>query len=211
MVSEVPRKRRPKSKHAKTEEAGKKVITYPAAVAYLVVDTKKCDGCCSCMVACSSVHEGEGNYSLSRIQIAQDAFGRYPEDLQIGQCRQCPTPLCVQSCPSGACHVDEENGNVRMIDQAKCVGCKTCLSACPFIPHRPIWNSVRGKSSKCDLCLKAPFWDEQGGPDGKQACIEICPMRAIKLVKETPKQMGNAGYDVNLRNENAALVKLDLD
>ena len=211
MVDAILKKRRLKLAHTKAEKAAKKEIAYPAAAAYLVVDTKKCDGCCSCMVACSLAHEGEGNYSLSRIQVAQDTFARYPEDLQIGQCRQCPTPLCVQSCPSGACHVDVENGNVRVIDQAKCIGCKTCLSVCPFIPHRPIWNSVKGTSSKCDLCLKAPFWSEKGGPEGKQACIEVCPMRAIRLVKETPKQMGNAGYDVNLRNENAALVKLDLD
>lgn len=197
--------------NAKTRKTGKKGITYPAAAAYLVVDSKKCDGCCSCMAACSLVHEGVGNHSLSRIQVAQDFFGCYPEDLQMGQCRQCPTPLCVQNCPSGACHIEVESGNLRMIDQDKCVGCQTCLSSCPFIPHRPIWNSIKGKAAKCDLCVKAPFWGEQGGPNGKQACIEVCPMQAIRLVKETPKQKGNVGYDVNLRNKNAALVKLDLD
>jgi protein NrfC len=202
-----------RSKAARTvkKKAAKREITYPAAAAYLVVDTKKCDGCCSCMVACSLVHEGVGNYSLSRIQVAQDAFARYPEDLQLSQCRQCPTPLCVQNCPSGACHISAENGNVRMIDEAKCTGCQTCLNSCPFVPHRPIWNPVKGKAAKCDLCAKATFWNEQGGPNGRQACIEVCPMRAIQLVKETPKQIGNEGYDVNLRNENAALVKLDLD
>ena len=211
MADAAFRKGRSKAAPAKTEEAGKKGPPYPAAAAYLVVDTKKCDGCCSCMVACSLVHEGAGNYSLSRIQVSQDAFARFPEDLQLSQCRQCLTPLCVQNCPSGACHIEAESGNVRMIDEAKCAGCRTCLSACPFVPHRPIWNPVKGKAAKCDLCLKASFWSEPGGPNGKQACIEVCPMRAIKLVKETPQQMGNTGYDVNLRNENAALVKLDLD
>jgi protein NrfC len=211
MADATLKKGRTKVAPAKAREPGKKESGYPVAAAYLVVDTKKCDGCCSCMVACSLVHEGEGNYSLSRIQVAQDAFARYPEDLQLSQCRQCSTPLCVQNCPSGACHIEAESGHVRMIDQTKCVGCRTCLSACPFIPHRPIWNAAKGKSSKCDLCLKASFWSEQGGPNGKQACVEVCPMRAIKLVRETPPQKGNTGYDVNLRNENAALVKLDLD
>ena len=163
------------------------------------------------MVACSLVHEGVGNYSLSRIQVSQDAFGRYPEDLQLSQCRQCATPLCVQNCPSGACHVEAKSGHLRMIDEGRCIGCRTCLKSCPFIPHRPIWNSAKGKASKCDLCAKAPYWSEPGGPNGKQACVEVCPMRAIKLVRETPRRMGNTGYDVNLRNENAALVKLDLD
>ena len=211
MAGATLKKRRLKSAQTKAVRAPQKGTSYPAAAAYLVVDTKKCDGCCSCMAACSLVTEGESNYSLSRIQVAQDTFGRFPEDLQIGQCRQCPTPLCVQNCPSGACHVDPKSGNLRMIDQAKCIGCQTCLSSCPFIPHRPIWNPVKGKASKCDLCVNASFWNEPGGPNGKQACVEVCPMRAIKLVREMPKQRGNAGYDVNLRNENAALVKLDLD
>jgi protein NrfC len=204
-------KERSKLAHAQTGETGKKEITYPAAAAYLVVDSKKCDGCCSCMAACSLVHEGVGNYSLSRIQVVQDVFARYPEDLQLSQCRQCPTPLCVQSCPSGACHIAAEIGNVRVIDELKCIGCRTCLSACPFIPHRPIWNSAKQQAAKCDLCANASFWTEKGGPNGRQACIEVCPMSAIKLVGETPKQTGNTGYDVNLRNENAAFVKLDLD
>ncbi len=33
------------------------------------------------MLVCSLVHEGEENLSLSRIQILQDPFGRWPDDL----------------------------------------------------------------------------------------------------------------------------------
>ncbi len=171
MADAAPGKRRSKSGHARAGKAPRKRIAYPPSAAYLVVDTKKCDGCGSCMAACSLVHDGESNYSLSRIQVVQDAFARYPEDLQLGQCRQCPTPLCVVNCPSGACHVEAGAGNVRMIDEAKCVGCGTCLNSCPFIPHRPVWNPAKRKSTKCDLCLEAAFWDERGGPDGKQVCV----------------------------------------
>ncbi len=55
---------------------------------YLVVDTKKCSSCQSCMLACSLVHEWKENTSLSRIQILQDAFERFPNDLSQEQCRQ---------------------------------------------------------------------------------------------------------------------------
>ena len=201
------KKRRLKLAHTKTEKAAKKGIPYPAAAAYLVVDTKKCDGCCSCMVACSLVHEGECNYSLSRIQVAQDTFARYPEDLQLSQCRQCPTPLCVQNCPSGACHVEAESGNVRMIDQAKCIGCKRCIDACPQRPHRTVWNPAKNKSTKCDLCVDAPYWSETGGPAGKQGCVEVCPAKALKRVQEAPSQTDVAGYDVNLYKAPAAAAK----
>jgi protein NrfC len=173
--------------------------TYAPSSAYLVVDSKKCAGCQTCMLACSMVHEGVANPSLSRIQVVQSAFPSFPNDLQINQCRQCTTPLCVQNCPTGACHVDAANGNVRVIDQAVCIGCQTCLSSCPHPPHRTVWNPVAKKSSKCDLCANAPFWKEAGGPDGKQACVSVCTMGALSVVKEVPSQLDSSGYDVNLR------------
>ena len=185
--------------------------TYPPSAGYLVVDNKKCAGCLSCMIACSTAHEGMPNLSLSRIQITQDQFQRFPNDLQQNQCRQCATPVCVQNCPTGACHVDTANGNVRVIDQAVCIGCQTCLSSCPQTPHRTIWNPVAKKAAKCDLCLSTPYWDEQGGHTGKQACVGVCPMEAIKLVTQTPTKMETVGYKVNLRNEKAADIWLDLD
>ena len=44
----------------------------PPSDGYILVDTKKCQGCVSCMLACSLVHEGLESQSLSRIQIIQD-------------------------------------------------------------------------------------------------------------------------------------------
>lgn len=173
---------------------------YAASTGYLVHDSRLCLGCQSCMFACSTAHEGEASPSLSRIQIIRDApsFTKYPYDIFMSACRQCVTPLCVQNCPTGACHVDEANGNIRMIDESKCIGCQTCLSACPQRPHRTIWNPVKGKSTKCDLCADTPYWSEKGGPDGHQACVEICPAKAVRLVRETPPQSGISGYDINL-------------
>jgi protein NrfC len=54
---------------------------------------------------------------------------------------------------------------------------------------------------KCDLCIDSPYWNEKGGPTGKQACVESCPMKALKFVAEIPDQMETEGYDVNLRND----------
>ena len=173
---------------------------YVASSGYLVYDSRLCLGCQSCMFACSMAHEGVASPSLSRIQIIRDApsFTKYPYDITMSVCRQCVTPLCVQNCPSGACHVDEAHGYVRMIDQAKCIGCQRCLAACPQRPHRTVWNPAKRKSAKCDLCTNAPFWSQQGGPAGYQACVETCPTKALKLVTEAPSQSDIAGYDINL-------------
>jgi protein NrfC len=163
-------------------------ISIPKSTGYIVYDSRLCLGCQSCMFACSMTHEGKANPSLSRIQIVRDApsFTKYPYDVVMSVCRQCVSPLCVQ------------NGNVRRIDQSKCIGCKRCIQSCPHKPHRTIWDYTKNKSTKCDLCTDAPYWSEKGGPGGKQACVETCPAKALKLVKEAPLQTDINGYDVNL-------------
>lgn len=177
---------------------------------YLVYDSRLCLGCQSCMFACSMTHEGEANPSLSRIQIIRDApsFTKYPYDIVMSVCRQCVSPLCVQNCPTGACHVDAANGNVRRIDQSKCIGCQRCIESCPQRPHRTIWNHLTGKSTKCDLCVDAPYWSQKGGPSGKQACVETCTAKALKLVAEAPSQQDIDGYDINLAPARKPMPKM---
>ena len=174
----------------------------PASKGYIVYDSRKCAGCTTCMLSCSLVHYGEQNLSLSRIQIAQDSFGKYPNDIRMAPCLQCVDPPCVTNCPVEAAYVDTANGNVRRIDSDKCIGCKMCIRSCSRQPdRRPVWNHLTGKSSKCDLCIDTPYWNETGGPKGKQLCVEACPVAAIKLAREIPLQKGYAGYKVNLRGE----------
>jgi protein NrfC len=174
--------------------------TYAESTGYIVYDSRLCLGCQSCMYACAMTHEGEGTLSLARIQIIRDApsFTKYPYDIVMSVCRQCVSPLCVQNCPTGACHVDAAHGNVRMVNQSLCIGCMNCINACPQRPHRTIWNPVKKKSAKCDLCSDAPFWSQKGGPAGKQACVTICPAKALKLVHKAPSQADVTGYDINL-------------
>jgi protein NrfC len=173
---------------------------YELSTGYIVWDSRLCLGCQSCMYACSLTHEGVAYPSLSRIQIIRDApsFTKYPYDIVMSICRQCVTPQCVQNCPTGACHVDTENGNVRRIDPDECVGCGQCIESCPQRPHRTVWNPEKEISTKCDLCVDTPHWSKQGGPDGHQACVDICPVQALKLVSEPPSQTDVTGYDVDL-------------
>jgi protein NrfC len=174
------------------------VFAIPASEGYLLVDTMKCSGCSSCMLACSLVHSGETNLSLSRIQIVKDPFAAFPNGVTQEQCRQCPFPSCVDACPTGAMHVDTANGNVRTVDESKCIGCERCVNACPFSPARVQWNSEEKHAQKCDLCKNTPFWNEEGGVGGKQACIDVCPLHAIAFTNDIPLQ-SDAGYQVNLR------------
>jgi protein NrfC len=184
-----------------TEKVDASKIEFPPSQGYLLVDFRKCQGCLTCMLGCSLAHEGKENLSLARLQVVQDPFCRFPEDVALEPCRQCVDPECVKSCPTGALHVDKNNGNIRTVDREKCDGCLNCVQACPFDTGRAIWNHERGRAMKCDLCADAPYWSEKGGPDGKQVCVEVCPVGAIKLARQIPLQRGDAGYEANLRGE----------
>ena len=70
------------------------------------------------MLACSLVHEGEENLSLARIQVIQNSFGKYPDDISVVISERCDLcagapfwhrqseadkiPACVATCPVGA-------------------------------------------------------------------------------------------------------------
>lgn len=182
-------------------------VTDGFCMGYILVDSAKCQGCLTCMASCSLVNEGVAGFSRARIQVCVDAFGNYPNDVRITQCRQCADPKCVDACPTGAMMIDTDNGNIRLVDPELCVGCGRCVKACPFEPARPIVapdEKYDGKprSRKCDLCLNAPyhFAPEGGGIDGVRTCESVCPMKAIQFTTFMPEQSGDAGYDINLRD-----------
>ena len=172
----------------------------PLSRGYLLVDSTLCSGCRNCMLACSLVHEGKTSLSLSRIQVLQDVLESFPGDIVIRQCRQCQRPLCVEACVTGALHVDAANGNVRTVNEAECNGCEACLDACPYTPRMIVWHAEKSVAVKCDLCADTPYWKESGRPGRRQACVEVCPMKAIVFTTELPTRTGHDGYDVDLRH-----------
>jgi len=199
--TETPGEHTPTPRQPPTENVDVSRLALPPSEGYLLVDFRKCQGCLTCMLACSLAHEGKENLSLARLQVTQDPFGRFPGDLALDPCRQCLDPECLKACPTGALHVDKANGNIRTVDKEECVGCKSCVEACPFQTGRAIWNHEAEHAMKCDLCTDTPYWNEKGGPGGKQLCVEVCPVAAIKLTKAIPLQKGYAGYKMNQRGE----------
>ena len=131
----------------------------------IVVDHEKCTGCRQCEMVCSVFHNGASNPSRSRIKVAKwENVGFY---LPM-TCQHCEKPFCVEVCPTKACHTDIENQRV-LIDRDTCIGCKTCIVACPF--GAPLYDKVERVSIKCDYC------------DGDPQCVAFCETKAIDYIE----------------------------
>jgi carbon-monoxide dehydrogenase iron sulfur subunit len=133
----------------------------------LAIDYEKCTGCRACELACSVYHTGASNPSRSRIRVLKwEEIGLY---LPL-TCNHCEKPVCVEVCPTKACHIDPDSHRV-LIDKNRCIGCKTCILACPF--GAPLYDVSEHITVKCDYC------------DGDPQCVRFCETGAIQFVDVT--------------------------
>jgi carbon-monoxide dehydrogenase iron sulfur subunit len=94
----------------------------------LKVDFEKCTGCRLCELVCAVKHHNVSNPARSRIRIIKwESEGIYVPMV----CQQCEDAPCVAACPAKALSRNPETGRVEL-DYDKCIGCRTCVSVCPF-------------------------------------------------------------------------------
>jgi anaerobic dimethyl sulfoxide reductase subunit B (iron-sulfur subunit) len=86
-------------------------------------------------------------------------------------CMHCEAPACVASCPIDAI-IKRESDGVVYINEADCIGCGSCVIACPYTAPR--MNTDKGVASKCDFCRS--YIDNGGNP----ACVDACLMRCLE-------------------------------
>jgi Fe-S-cluster-containing dehydrogenase component len=134
---------------------------------YLLQDGKNCIGCLSCEAHCKTYHGlPEGPRLGQIIQVGPKMVGNTPKmSFVYMPCFHCEDPWCVPACPTGAMRRREQDGIV-YVDSSLCVGCKSCITACPW--GAPQWNPLTGKVVKCDYCMDRV---DQGL---KPACVTKC-------------------------------------
>jgi len=97
----------------------------------LVIDTKKCTGCRSCVAACKNENMVQpGNYWNF---VLEWEHGRYPNVRRTFMpinCQHCEHPTCLKACPEKA--ISKNEYGVVLIDYDKCKGRRYCIAACPY-------------------------------------------------------------------------------
>lgn len=154
----------------------------------MVIDLKRCVGCNACTLACKQEHGTPAEMHFARVVTHE--VGTYPTSTRTFLpvlCNHCRDAPCAQVCPTGATYIRPDG--IVMVENKKCVGCRACAVACPYMNRHFIAEGMlqdgrgplspfelvkfaefeEGTMSKCTLC--AHRVDEGLEP----ACVVTCP------------------------------------
>lgn len=140
----------------------------------LIQDQKKCIGCHACAVQCKSNKSlPVGPKPCQVITVGPVWVGETPKAAYVFvPCFHCEEPWCVAACPTGAMRKRAADGIV-FVDTALCVGCKVCISACPW--GAPQWNPETRTVVKCDFCM------DRLDRGLRPACVTVCTTQCLSF------------------------------
>ena len=162
-------------------------MTKPVA---MIQDNTRCIGCRACMIACKDWNDlpaditdffaGEGYQNPRDLDSNNFTLITYTEKADQQEwvfgrqlCMHCVEPACASVCPTAAL-TKTEAGPV-VLNETRCIGCRYCMQACPFIIPKYNYDSLAPKISKCTFCYDRV-------DDGlKPACATVCPTEAISF------------------------------
>jgi molybdopterin-containing oxidoreductase family iron-sulfur binding subunit len=175
------------------------------------LDLSRCIGCRRCVYACTLENNQSRHPQIQWIRVLEvdkdkgvdlshsTAYYSHKTVPKKGHfyvpvaCQQCRRPQCVTVCPVGATW--KEPDGIVVVDYNWCIGCRYCMSACPYGARHFNWNTpripkeeinpvthylgnrprYRGVVEKCTFCI-------QRVRHGRYpACVEICPVGARKF------------------------------
>ncbi len=135
-----------------------------------VIDQRKCIGCHACTVACKAEHDVPiGVYRTWVKYIERDEFPNSRRYFLVNRCNHCDDAPCVTICPTRALY--KRQGGIVDFDSSLCIGCKSCMQACPYDALYIDPNTHT--AAKCNYCAHRT---ELGL---EPTCVVVCPERAI--------------------------------
>ena len=137
----------------------------------MAIDLSRCIGCHTCAIACKMANNLPKNVLFNRVRTvggdgmdtASGEYGANTMSFLPVQCQHCEKPACLDVCPTGATAKDEETGIVS-VDSELCIGCESCIKACPYEGVRTL--------------IKSPEYYLDVVVGEVPACMQLCPGRA---------------------------------
>jgi len=168
----------------------------PEAVGMLY-DSTLCVGCKACVAMCKQVNDmpatlrGEDVQYDSALDLSAETLNVIKvyrngdasiKDREIDgfafekrSCMHCVDPGCVSVCPVTALRRHPLTGIVSYHADA-CIGCRTCMTGCPYNVPQFEYNNPFGEIFKCQMCNQAGV--ERIDKGQITGCAEACPTGA---------------------------------
>jgi len=171
----------------------------------MTIDLNRCVGCQTCSIACKQANDTPKGVLWRRvIDVEYGSFPNVERLFVVTGCQHCENPPCVPVCPTGA--TQRRQDGLVTIDYDRCIGCASCVVACPYQArtisqkNEPYFGSQEtlpeqrwpqeeriGVATKCTFCMDridnglakglTPGIDMDATP----ACAATCIAQAIQF------------------------------
>ena len=157
----------------------------------MVLDLRNCDGCKACTYACQQRHELNPDQEWIKVYSMATSGGQSYH--MPRPCMMCEDPPCMYMCPVGATFRTDEG--LVLVDQDHCIGCRTCMAACPYQARYFNWTTPKDVAKVPGMPRSPEFptpqvkdtvgkcvWCADRLPHGElPACVSACPMGVIYI------------------------------
>jgi Fe-S-cluster-containing dehydrogenase component len=175
----------------------------------MVIDLARCKNARKCVESCQKGHDLMPDQEYMKVLLMKDNPESDPYWMPKN-CFHCDNPPCVKVCPVGATF--KRSDNTVLVDAETCIGCKFCVSACPYSARIFNWTDrdvyahddpnyspetstpgQHGVVNKCDFC-------PDRAREGKLPyCASSCPMGAIYFGDKNEDSVTNGEDTVRFR------------
>jgi len=135
-----------------------------------VIDQERCIGCHACTVACKEEHQVP--IGVFRTWVKYIETGEFPQSRRhfgVMRCNHCDDAPCIEICPTSS--LFRRSDGIVDFDNQRCIGCKSCMQACPYDALYIDPNS--NTAAKCNFCA------HRVEKNLEPACVIVCPTQAI--------------------------------
>ena len=114
-------------------------IGIPGRKFVMVIDLGRCSNAGKCTESCQSGHDLASDQNWMKVLLMKNSPEVDPYWFPK-PCFHCDNPPCVKVCPVDATYKRQDG--IVLVDNERCIGCKFCVSACPYSARIFNWEHL---------------------------------------------------------------------
>jgi Fe-S-cluster-containing dehydrogenase component len=157
----------------------------------MAIDLEQCDGCLSCVAACSEENSLDQGVNWMYVLDYEDdgMSNESSRNRLVRPCQHCTDAPCEKVCPTTARHTRDQDGLV-LTDYDVCIGCRYCQVACPYGVNYFQWGEPDVSTSEIadehgvepgedgdHMTSEDGRWVDSRAPRGTMSKCTMCPTR----------------------------------